>query len=74
MHYNIASNEPFVLLCLLRAAKQMFGSALHTDIKVAGGLGVNPTNSKGKGARWVTKFEFAFANAVDILTCSLTMN
>lgn len=51
MHYEITNESEFLPLRPLRAARQMFGSALTADIRVAGGLALTPNDDTPNGVQ-----------------------
>ncbi|KAE8440359.1 hypothetical protein EG329_008333 [Mollisiaceae sp. DMI_Dod_QoI] len=51
MHYSINNEIEFAPLQPLRAARQMFGSALGADLRVAEGLALPPDPSTPNGVR-----------------------
>ncbi|KAH8787712.1 hypothetical protein BGZ57DRAFT_124751 [Hyaloscypha finlandica] len=50
-HYNIAEETPFEPMRPLRTTQQMFGSALSTNLRIAGGLALDPIDQTPNGVR-----------------------
>jgi hypothetical protein len=50
-HYNIPEESIFEPMHPLRTTQQMFGSALSTNLRVAGGLAIDPSSNTPNGVR-----------------------
>jgi hypothetical protein len=50
-HYNIPEEAIFEPMYPLRTTQQMFGSALSTNLRIAGGLAIDPNNNTPNGVR-----------------------
>jgi hypothetical protein len=50
-HYNIPEETPFEPIRPLRTTQQMFGLALSTNLRIAGGLALDPINHTLNGVR-----------------------